>query len=247
MRAWHHRAHRPLDGHCEPCINCHLAYHCQSRGLSRNASFPGQRWWPPVFNLRTRTRRWPSGPEPRWSAHRGRRALSGRLWPAYAPGGTWPLKPPVYALARTVVAAAVQWLARLSFSSVLSPSACPSTSSPPYCSKLVPRDELQQRPPDRPAGRRGAGTGKASVTTGQYDFETVFVSCLSVVAADQRCRNFEHGALRIASRHMVQTGPRQRHRRAATTSSQTEVVRCQLLNPPLPEIGKATLCYSAKG
>jgi hypothetical protein len=37
-------------------------------------------------------------------------------------------------------------------------------------------------------------------------------------------------------------GPRERHRRAATTSSQTEVVQCQLLDPPRPETGKATLC-----
>jgi hypothetical protein len=36
-------------------------------------------------------------------------------------------------------------------------------------------------------------------------------------------------------------------RQAATTSSQTEVVQCQLLDPLLPEIGKATLCWSARG
>lgn len=87
-----------------------------------------------------------------------------------------------------------------------------------------------------------AGRGKVSVTTGQYGLETVSVRGLSVAGPGQRYRNFEYGPLQIASRHMVRTGPRERHRPGATTSSHTEVIQCQLLNPSLPEIGKAALC-----
>jgi hypothetical protein len=96
----------------------------------------------------------------------------------------------------------------------------------------------------RIAQQRGgsAGRGKVPVTTGQYGFETVFVRGFSVAGPGRRYRNFVYRRLQIASRHMVRTGPRERHRPAATTPSQTEVIQCQLLNPSLPEIGMATLC-----